>query len=414
MDTHMELSRKNYWFGSIYFYTLFCGYAFVYSMYAIWLSQSLNLSGKEIGIIFSLNSIAAVCIQPFLGYMQDKLHTKQHLLYLNALFLFSTGPFFTFIYQPLINVNFYLGALTGAVYIAFVFLAMAGVVETYFERLSRYSNFEYGKIRLWGSLGWASAALFGGILINFGGGVIFWAASIVSLVPLAILLFKKIETPKSSSEQVNATLNISDVLAILKLKRFYNLAIYVLGVATIYTIYDQQFPVFYASLFENVSLGNEMYGYLNSTQIFLEATGFLVAPFAVNRIGVKNGLLLAGAIMFFRIFASGVIDNTVALSFIKLLHAVELPILMVSIFKYINLHFENKLSSTLFLIGFMFVMQLGAGFLSPIFGGFYDIYTFQSTYLLMSGIVFFFLLVSMYLLESDNVHERTSCLLTKT
>ncbi len=399
----MNITKKNYWSGSVYLYTLFCGYAFVYSMYAIWLSQSVNLSGQEIGIIFSFNSIAAICIQPFLGYVQDKLHTKQHLLWLNSLCLLCAGPFFTFIYQPLISANFYLGALTGALYVAFVFLAMAGVVETYFERLSRYSDFEYGKIRLWGSLGWASAALFGGVLVNLGGEIIFWAASITSLIPLAILLFNKIEFPKTASLNTNDALKISDVLSILKLRRFYNLAIYVLGVATIYTIYDQQFPIFYASLFDDVLFGNEMYGYLNSTQIFLEALGFLVAPYIVNRMGAKNGLIFAGIVMFFRILASGIIEDTVALSFVKLLHSVELPILMVSIFKYINFHFDNKLSSTLYLIGFMFVMQLGAGFMSPIFGGLYDTYSFQHTYLLMSGITLFCLLLSAYLLEKDKV-----------
>lgn len=402
----MNITSKNYWSGSIYLYTLFCGYAFVYSMYAIWLSQSVKLSGIEIGIIFSFNSIAAICIQPFLGFVQDKLHAKQHLLWLNAICLLGTGPFFTFVYQPLLSINFYVGALTGALYIAFVFLAMAGVVETYFERLSRYSDFEYGKVRLWGSLGWASAALFGGVLINLGGEVIFWAATLASLVPITILLLNKIEYPTTNTLKINSTLNISDVLAILKMRRFYNLSIYVLGVATIYTIYDQQFPVFYASLFEDITFGNEMYGYLNSTQIFLEAAGFLIAPLVVNRIGVKNGLIFAGTVMFVRIFSSGVIDNTIALSFVKLFHAVELPILMVSIFKYINFHFDNKLSSTLFLIGFMFVMQLGAGVMSPLFGSLYDTYSFQSTYLLMSSIALFFLLLSAYLLEKDKIIQQ--------
>jgi len=402
----MTLSKKNYWFGSAFLFTLFIGYAFVYSMYAIWLSQTVNLSGKEIGLIFSLNSIAAISIQPFLGFVQDKLQGKQYLLWLNSLCLLGTGPFFTFIYAPILPLNFFAGALLGAGYVAFVFLAMAGVVETYFERLARFSDFEYGKIRLWGSLGWASAAMFGGILVNLGGESIFWAASLASTVPIIILLFKKIEFPAEVQIDTSEsnTLNVSDVLTILKLKRFYNLAIYVLGVATIYTIYDQQFPVFYSSLFSEISLGNEMYGYLNSLQIFLEAGGFLVAPYVVNKIGVKNGLLFAGAIMFIRIFASGLIENTVALSFIKLLHAVELPILMISIFKYINYHFDNRLSSTLYLIGFMFVMQLGAGAMSPVFGYLYDTYKFPTTYLLMSFITLFFLILSSYLLEKDKTN----------
>ena len=72
----MDISNRNYWVGSIYIFSLFSGYAFIYSMYAIWLSQTVQLSGAQIGLIFSANSIAAISVQPLLGFVQDKLGTK--------------------------------------------------------------------------------------------------------------------------------------------------------------------------------------------------------------------------------------------------------------------------------------------------------------------------------------------------
>ena len=106
--------------------------------------------------------------------------------------------------------------------------------------------------------------------------------------------------------------------------------------------------------------------------------------------------------MVFRIFTSALVDNEIALGITKLLHAIELPILMVSIFKYLNLHFNAKLSATLFLIGFMFVMQLGSAAFSPVFGYLYDIYGFQSIYLIMACISLAALLISSKLLSRDN------------
>ena len=278
MTKSTSLGKRNYWVSSAYLFSLFGGYALVYSMYAIWLSQTVGLNGKEIGIIFSANSIAAISLQPLLGFIQDKIHTKQYLLWANAVFLLLSGPFFSFIYKPLFQSNFYLGIIVGAVYIALVFLAMAGVVETYLERLSRYSDFEYGRVRLWGSLGWASTALFGGLLINMGGEVIFWVASAIAMIPMSILFIVKIDTSEQSAPSGSSTPRLSDIVTVLKLPKFYFLALFVLGVATIYTVYDQQFPVFYAALFV-VKTGNEMYGYLNSLQIFLEAAGFLTITF---------------------------------------------------------------------------------------------------------------------------------------
>lgn len=69
---------------------------------------------------------------------------------------------------------------------------------------------------------------------------------------------------------------------------------YIIGVTCVYSVYDQQFPLYYASLFPTESLGNQVFGYLNSFQVFLEAGMMFLAPFIVNKFGVKNSLILAG------------------------------------------------------------------------------------------------------------------------
>ncbi|MBN0653541.1 MFS transporter, partial [Pseudomonas aeruginosa] len=102
----------------------------------------------------------------------------------------------------------------------------------------------------------------------------------------------------------------------------------------------QQFPVYFSSQFATLQEGNEMYGYLNSFQVFLEAAGMFCAPWLVNRIGAKNGLIFAGMVMAMRMVASGLVEGPLLISITKLLHAVELPILLVAIFKYNSLNFD--------------------------------------------------------------------------
>ncbi len=75
------------------------------------------------------------------------------------------------------------------------------------------------------------------------------------------------------------------------------------------------------------------------------------APWLVNRIGAKNGLIFAGMVMAMRMVASGLVEGPLLISITKLLHAVELPILLVAIFKYNSLNFDKRLSSTLYLAG---------------------------------------------------------------
>jgi OHS family lactose permease-like MFS transporter len=121
----------------------------------------------------------------------------------------------------------------------------------------------------------------------------------------------------------------------------------------------------------------------------------------INKIGPKNGLLLAGSIMVMRITGSALADSTVIISMIKLLHAAELPLLMISMFKYLNRHFDSRLSSTLYLVGFAFVTQVGTVILSPVVGIAYDQIGFVQTYFIMAAVASGFLVLSFFLLLSD-------------
>ena len=67
----------------------------------------------------------------------------------------------------------------------------------------------------------------------------------------------------------------------------------------------------------------------------------------------------------------------------KLIHALELPIMLIAIFKYFAANFDTRLSSVLYLVGFQFASQVGASILSPLAGGLYDSVGFRHTYLIM-------------------------------
>lgn len=97
------------------------------------------------------------------------------------------------------------------------------------------------------------------------------------------------------------------------------------------------------------------------------------APWLVNRIGAKNGLIFAGMVMAMRMVASGLVEGPLLISITKLLHAVELPVLLVSIFKYNSLNFDKRLSSTLYLVGFACTSSVIATVLSPLAGYSYEI-----------------------------------------
>lgn len=93
--------------------------------------------------------------------ISDKLGLKKHLLWIIAILLFLFAPFFLYVFAPLLKINIWLGALSGGLYIGFVFSAGSGAIEAYIERVSRNSFFEYGKARMFGCLGWGAVRLHG-------------------------------------------------------------------------------------------------------------------------------------------------------------------------------------------------------------------------------------------------------------
>ena len=85
---------------------------------------------------------------------------------------------------------------------------------------------------------------------------------------------------------------------------------------------------------------------------------------------------------------------------LKMLHALEVPFLLVGAFKYITGVFDTRLSATIYLIGFQFAKQSAAIFLSAFAGNMYDRIGFQETYLMLGCFVLAITVVSAFTLSS--------------
>lgn len=406
----MENSKKLYWKLSAYFFFFFFTWSASYSLFSIWLGQEINLSGAATGLIFSINAIFALCMQPIYGYISDKIGLKKNILFFISALLLFVGPFFIYVYGPLLQYNVLIGGIVGGLFLGTTFLAGVGAIESYIEKVGRRYDFEYGKSRMWGSLGWAAATFFAGQLFNINPNINFWVASLSAVILFVIILSVKIEMSEHDIERAESV-KLKDVGKLFLVKDFWFFMMYVLGVTVFYNVYDQQFPLYYSSLFPTHELGNQVFGYLNSFQVFLEAGMMFAAPFVVNKIGAKKGLVLAGLLMAFRIIGSGLVVGPIGISGMKLIHALELPIMLIAIFKYLAANFDTRLSSVLYLVGFQFATQVGASILSPIAGSFYDSIGFRHTYIVMGIVVLIFTLISSYTLintKKDSVGKKSN------
>ncbi len=394
-----------YWKLSAFCFVFFFSWLVFFAFLPIWFGQKIELTGTQIGTIYACNAICTMLFQPCYGFISDKIGMKKYLLYFITLLVALTGPFFVFVYAPFLKHIFFVGAICGSIVLSLAYFAGCAVIESFMEKAGRIYNFEFGRARAWGSLGAAVGVFCAGRAFNYDAELIFWMASAGAIFMFLILLTINIDESKADfikSERIG----LKDVKHLFKIKDVWLFMAFIVGSACVYSVFDQQFAIYYASLFPTVEQGNETFGYLNSLQIFLEAGGMCLAPFIVNKIGAKHGLILAGAIMTFRMVGSGMVNDPISISVIKLLHAIELSILLVSVFKYLAKNFDTRLSSVLYLVGYQLSNQIGQAILSPIAGNLYDTVGFKMAYLFLGAVVGTFTIFGAFALISDKRNPK--------
>ncbi|MBH3283887.1 MFS transporter [Serratia marcescens] len=396
--------NNNFWIFGLFFFLYFFIMATCFPFLPIWLSDVIGLNKTETGIVFSSLSLFAIGFQPILGVISDKLGLKKHLIWIVTILLVLIAPFFLYIFAPLLKASIWLGALSGGAYIGFVFSAGSGAMEAYIERVSRNSGFEYGKARTFGCLGWALCATTAGMLFSVNPEWVFWMGSAAALLLVALVTIAKPQASQAAQvmDSLGANRPSFDVKTAVRMfrdRKMWMFILYVIGVACVYDVFDQQFATFFKSFFTTPEAGTRAFGFATTAGEICNAFIMFISPWIINRIGAKNTLLLAGVVMAGRMIGSSFATTAGAAVAFKMLHALEVPFLLVGAFKYITSVFDVRLSATIYLVGFQFSKQVAAIFLSAFSGNMYDRIGFQDTYMILGCIAMSITLISAFTLS---------------
>ena len=400
------IKNSNYWFSSGYLVTFYAAWSLWWSFYAIWLKNEIGLSGEQLGIVYSANSAAAMFFMIFYGIIQDKLQIGKAVITFQSIIMLLIGPFLIYVYEPLLRNDFILGVCIGAPALSAGFISGCALIDSFIERISRLFGFEFGPARFWGSFGYAAATFVAGILFGINPHINFWMASGVAAVYFTINLIYKPTQQFSATDkaviQKPTIPTMNEIFSLFSMKKFWLFVFFIIGTNSFYTIYDQQlFPNFYTSFFEKPDTGYQIYGYLNSFQVFLEAACMILAPYFINKIGAKKALLAAALVMVCRISLSATLDNVYLISLVKLFHAIETPLFILAVFKYAVANFDARLSSTLYLVGFNISSNVGVIVLSWIVGKLFDKTGYSTTFYILAAIVFVILFIATFTLSDS-------------
>ena len=405
-------SNPFYRSSSLEILLFFAGWGIWWSFFQIWLTSKQGFSGAQVGTIYTFGSAVALVLMFVYGSLQDKLGVKKNLLLFMVGCQVLLAPFFTWVYVPMLESSFYVGAMVGAVYLAVAYLAACPVFEAVTERLSRRYRFEYGQARAWGSLGYAISALTAGFLFTIDPYLVFWTGSAVSAVLFAVLVSLKPENREANVRQYEnreekdkdaKSPSLKEIISVFGIFDLWKIILLVILSWTFYTVFDQQmFPQFFTQFFATPEEGQKAYGILNSVQVFLEFIMMGLVPILMRKIGVRRALLLGCFIMVCRISGCSIASSPLAIALIKLLHAPETALFVLAIFRYFTLHFDTRVSATLYMVGFQIAASVGGIIFSVPLGSLRDSIGYQNTFMVIAGIVLCATIYAFIILREDD------------
>ncbi|WP_302695033.1 MFS transporter, partial [uncultured Bifidobacterium sp.] len=83
-------------------------------------------------------------------------------------------------------------------------------------------------------------------------------------------------------------------------------------------------------------------------------------------------------------------------------HSIEVPLFCLPAFRYFTLHFDTKLSATLYMVGFQIASQIGQVIFSTPMGALHDAMGDRPTFFTISGIVLAALIYGFFVIKKDD------------
>ncbi|GAW99054.1 oligosaccharide MFS transporter [Secundilactobacillus mixtipabuli] len=390
MENEVQTSKKkDFWGFPVTHFTYFFMWQIINGYLTLWMEQVGHLNGTTAGFVFSMMAFMSLVFQPIFGVISDKLVFKKNLLVTIAIAAILIGPYFQWLFLPLVHINGALVAIITGIFLSFVFNGGVSVVEQYVQRASLANGFEYAHSRMGGSLAGACASFLGGKLFLWSPNSIFWACTVMG----AILTFTIVFSDKIHMENAAAAGDTTDSLdwgligKIFRIRNFWILSIFYIGTSALYDVFDQQFIIFFKTYFNSGAAGTTAYSYMTTAQIALEFLLMFPMPWLINKIGSRNGLIAYGVILAVRIIGSALSPSVGWVIFLRLLAGFEMPLVLTSIMKYIAGAFDIRVYATVYALASNFAKQISVFIFSTVAGNLYDSIGFQHTYFIIGAIV---------------------------
>lgn len=288
-------------------------------------------SSQEIGLFMMIGPFAAVFAQPVFGYLSDRFQTLKKIIFplwilglVASVGMFAASGFTsTFIFALLVYL--------------FV-LPSAPLLDSLVIKWTQESGATYGSVRMWGSIGFSTAALLTGLFLPFFGGVehmkvLYW---VIWIFPLLLLLKQKDE--KSAS----APVSLRSIGTLLRAPAFlwYMLMIFILMVP------HRMNDVLLGLHMNNLHASAGMVSAAWSIAAFSEIPAFAILSRYIHRYHELALLGIVSILYVIRWILFAIVDDPFALMFMQASHVITFAVFWIVAVQYTVRLVPEELRST--------------------------------------------------------------------
>ncbi|MTW88136.1 MFS transporter [Virgibacillus dakarensis] len=348
---------------------LFCFHAtntIILSYLPIYLKYK-GLDGTEIGWVLAVGPFAAIFSQPFWGYMSDKYKTVKWTLVICIIGLLISSVLF-FQMNQLIAI-----ILMGAVFYFFT-TPIGALGDSLAQRRADDLNVNFGGIRMWGSIGFATSSLIVGKVLSTVG-VQYMILPYLFFGACALMVALRLTDVKVETEPVQ----LKDVMKIIRNKPFFIFLFIIMLISVSHRANDS----FIGLYIEQLGGDETMIGLAWFVGVVSEAAVFAFAGLWFQKFHTLIFIMIAGILYTIRWFIYAAINDPIYIVSLQVLHGVTFGVFYLAAFQYITRLIPKLLQSTGHLVFYAVFFGVSGIFGSLIGGALIDSYGGNTLYFIM-------------------------------
>ncbi|NJP37225.1 MFS transporter [Alkalicoccus luteus] len=314
--------------------------------------QSMGLTPSEIGTLMAVGPAAAIAAQPFWGFMSDKWKTVRLILLICLAGAAAVGAVMFQIEQFIL--------LIPAVYLFFSFLSPAGGLgDSLAQKKAIETGISFGSIRMWGSIGFATASLGGGYVLSYTGINSIYYVFLLFITGAFLLAFR---SPDSVPAAKKASLK--DAFKLLGRKKLLLFLAFVLSISLTHRMNDTFIGLYMVELGGNEAL----IGWAWFIGVSAEAAMFAGSVYWMRRFQPLTLISIAAAVYAVRWMLLASAQDPYMVLLIQPTHGIAFAMLYLTAIQYVGKLAPKELMSTahLLLISVFFGVS---GVIGSSFGG---------------------------------------------